>query len=65
MRYATVTTAEGPLYGIVTDDGFIALSPDFPQWQTLTDGDPRGRAARSCPRRDGPHRHPRKRHLHP
>ncbi|KAA0916793.1 fumarylacetoacetate hydrolase family protein [Aquicoccus porphyridii] len=37
MRYATVTTAEGPLYGIVTDDGFIALSPDFPQWQTLTD----------------------------
>ncbi len=37
MRYATITTAEGPLYGIVTDDGFIALSPDFPQWHSLTD----------------------------
>ncbi|WP_137699860.1 fumarylacetoacetate hydrolase family protein [Marimonas lutisalis] len=37
MRYATVTTDQGRQYGIVTDAGFIALSPDYPQWETLTD----------------------------
>ncbi|WP_372609457.1 fumarylacetoacetate hydrolase family protein [Aquicoccus sp.] len=37
MRFATITTNEGPLYGIVTDEGFLALSPEFPQWSTLTD----------------------------
>lgn len=37
MRFATVQTTEGQLYGIVTDAGFIALSPDFPQWATLKD----------------------------
>ena len=34
-RIATVQTDTGPLYGAVTDAGFVALSPDFPQWPTL------------------------------
>lgn len=34
-RIATVETDEGQLYGAITDDGFVALSPDFPQWPTL------------------------------
>ncbi|MDQ2095037.1 fumarylacetoacetate hydrolase family protein [Rhodalgimonas zhirmunskyi] len=35
MKYATVNTEDGPLYGVVVEGGFIALSPDFPQWKTL------------------------------
>ena len=35
MRFATVTTQGQQLYGAVTEGGFVALSPDFPQWPTL------------------------------
>ncbi|SEP80866.1 fumarylacetoacetate hydrolase family protein [Thalassovita taeanensis] len=35
MRFATVTADEQQLYGAVIDGGFVALSPDFPQWPTL------------------------------
>lgn len=37
MRFATIRAAEQKLYGAVTDDGFIALSPDFPDWPSLRD----------------------------
>ncbi len=35
MRFATYTADGRRYYGAVTDDGMIALSPDFPQWPTL------------------------------
>ena len=35
MRFATYTADERRYYGAVTDDGMIALSPEFPQWPTL------------------------------
>jgi 2-keto-4-pentenoate hydratase/2-oxohepta-3-ene-1,7-dioic acid hydratase in catechol pathway len=35
MKFATVNTSEGQLYGAVCEAGFTALSPAFPQWQTL------------------------------
>ncbi len=34
-RVATVETDHGTLYGAITDEGFVALSPDFPDWPTL------------------------------
>ncbi|WP_093118716.1 fumarylacetoacetate hydrolase family protein [Salinihabitans flavidus] len=38
MRFATVSTPDGQLYGAVGDDGgFVALSPVFPQWASLRD----------------------------
>lgn len=36
MKFATFTCDGQMFYGAVTDDGIIALSPDFPQWPTLT-----------------------------
>ncbi|WP_420004444.1 fumarylacetoacetate hydrolase family protein [Arenibacterium sp. LLYu02] len=35
MRFATYTAAGATYYGVITDAGAIALSPDFPQWPTL------------------------------
>ncbi|MEM8947696.1 MAG: fumarylacetoacetate hydrolase family protein [Pseudomonadota bacterium] len=35
MRFATVSVNGETLYGGIVDDGFIALSPDFPNWPTL------------------------------
>jgi 2-keto-4-pentenoate hydratase/2-oxohepta-3-ene-1,7-dioic acid hydratase in catechol pathway len=37
MRFATYTAAGEQFYGAVTDDGMIALSPDFSQWATMRD----------------------------
>ncbi len=37
MRFATCTAAGETFYGAITDDGAVALSPDFPQWPTLFD----------------------------
>lgn len=37
MRIATYSCQGQSYYGAVTDDGMIALSPDFPQWSTLRD----------------------------
>lgn len=37
MKFATVSVGTAQLYGAVMDDGFIALSPDFPDWPTLLD----------------------------
>ena len=34
-RFASYVAAGTALYGAVTDQGMIALSPDFPQWPTL------------------------------
>jgi len=34
-RFASYVAAGTALYGTVTDQGMIALSPDFPQWPTL------------------------------
>lgn len=36
-RIATVSVNNASLYGVVVDDGFIALSDEFPQWTTLRD----------------------------
>lgn len=36
-KFATYTANGEPFYGAVTDDGMIALSPDFPEWPTLYD----------------------------
>ena len=36
-RLATVRVGERQLWGAVVDGGFVALSPEFPQWRTLTD----------------------------
>lgn len=35
MRIATYSVEGTQFYGVITDDGAIALSPDFPQWPTL------------------------------
>ena len=35
MRFATYTAAGETFYGAATDDGMIALSPEFPQWSSL------------------------------
>ena len=35
MRFATVTVDGETLYGSIVEEGFIALSPDFPNWPTL------------------------------
>ncbi len=37
MKFATYTSQNVPFYGAVTDEGMIALSPDFPEWATLCD----------------------------
>lgn len=34
-RFAAYTAQGQPFYGAVTDNGMIALSPDFPEWPTL------------------------------
>ena len=36
-RFATVTAGGETLYGMITEAGFTALSPLFPQWATLRD----------------------------
>jgi 2-keto-4-pentenoate hydratase/2-oxohepta-3-ene-1,7-dioic acid hydratase in catechol pathway len=36
MKLATVSMNGAELYGAVRDDGFAALSPEFPHWPTLT-----------------------------
>jgi 2-keto-4-pentenoate hydratase/2-oxohepta-3-ene-1,7-dioic acid hydratase in catechol pathway len=36
-RIATVSVNNASLYGVVVDDGIIALSDEFPQWPTLRD----------------------------
>ena len=35
MRFATYTAATETFYGVITDAGAIALSPEFPEWPTL------------------------------
>ncbi len=35
MRIASFTSGGEPFYGVITDGGTIALSPDFPDWPTL------------------------------
>jgi 2-keto-4-pentenoate hydratase/2-oxohepta-3-ene-1,7-dioic acid hydratase in catechol pathway len=35
MKYATVTADGQRLFGVIKDNGFIALSPEFPDWPTL------------------------------
>ncbi len=35
MRFATFSANGQTFYGVAMDDGMIALSPDFPNWQTL------------------------------
>lgn len=35
MKYATYSADGHDFYGAVTDEGMIALSPEFPQWPTL------------------------------
>jgi len=37
MKFASIRAAGEALYGAVTEAGFIALSPNFPQWATLTE----------------------------
>ena len=37
MRYATFTANGNTFYGAISDEGAIALSPEFPQWPTLYD----------------------------
>lgn len=37
MRFATVQAGGRRLYGAVADGGFVALSDDFPQWNSLRD----------------------------
>jgi len=37
MRIASYTSNGESFYGAVTDEGMIALSPEFPQWPTLRD----------------------------
>lgn len=36
-RIATISVDGTSLYGVIVDQGFIALSADFPQWRTLRD----------------------------
>lgn len=35
MRFASVIAGEDRLYGVVAAGGFIALSPEFPQWPSM------------------------------
>ncbi len=37
MRYSTYSVNGEIFYGAATDDGMIALSPEFPQWPSLLD----------------------------
>jgi 2-keto-4-pentenoate hydratase/2-oxohepta-3-ene-1,7-dioic acid hydratase in catechol pathway len=37
MKFASIRAAGEALYGVVTEAGFIAVSPDFPEWANLTD----------------------------
>jgi 2-keto-4-pentenoate hydratase/2-oxohepta-3-ene-1,7-dioic acid hydratase in catechol pathway len=37
MKFATYTANGQSFYGAATDEGMIALSPDFPDWPTLLD----------------------------
>ncbi len=37
MKIGTVTADGRTLFGVITDAGFTALSPHFPQWATLRD----------------------------
>ena len=37
MKFATYTADGQTYYGAATDEGMIALSPDFPEWPTLLD----------------------------
>ena len=37
MKFASIRAAGEALYGAVTEAGFIALTPNFPQWATLTE----------------------------
>lgn len=37
MKFATYSVDGQTYYGAVTDEGMIALNPDFPQWPTLLD----------------------------
>lgn len=37
MRLATVSAKQESLYGAIVEEGFIALSHDFPDWPTLRD----------------------------
>jgi 2-keto-4-pentenoate hydratase/2-oxohepta-3-ene-1,7-dioic acid hydratase in catechol pathway len=37
MRFATYSTSADTFYGAITDNGAIALSPEFPEWPTLRD----------------------------
>lgn len=37
MRYSTYSVNGEMFYGAATDDGMIALSPEFPQWTSLLD----------------------------
>jgi 2-keto-4-pentenoate hydratase/2-oxohepta-3-ene-1,7-dioic acid hydratase in catechol pathway len=37
MRFATYSVGNEVLYGAVTEEGMIALSPEFPHWPTLYD----------------------------
>lgn len=36
-RIATISSEGASLYGVIVDDGFIALSQEFPEWATLRD----------------------------
>lgn len=37
MRFATVDAGGEQLWGVIVEGGFVALSPDFPQWPGLRD----------------------------
>ncbi len=37
MKFVTVEAGGEQLWGVLVDEGVIALSPDFPQWPTLKD----------------------------
>lgn len=37
MKFATFTSQGETFYGVITDGGAVALSPDFPAWPTLYD----------------------------
>ena len=37
MKFATVNTGNTQLYGAVSEAGFTALSPSFPDWATMRD----------------------------
>lgn len=37
MKFATVNTGNTQLYGAVSEAGFTALSPSFPEWATMRD----------------------------